>query len=300
MPFFEFIEPPSFRESAILRDILPRDIASMPEVQLREYFRSKGLNNKDTELVITARKTYKYSEVSLSTNRTEIVNSLSHLSRIELTQIIEAEIKLADVTGDYSLLETEFIDIAGKMADGKIEFVEVNSKEFLIHKAKIESIMAEAKVVSKVQRDNIIFEGGEFCVYKNKGEIRYDINGKTFKESLQKVSEITGIDIKSLEEVYLTHETVIIGEYEFKLDGEKTGVVEQNLTPEQKVKLAKEKKINVVNYTIYKSGKYYGKFSVHDAGHSTMTWDKNATLPHLNYTLTAPRFEIDGHIFYKL
>jgi hypothetical protein len=122
MPFFEFIEPPSFREPVIPKDILPRDVASMPEVQLREYFRVKGLSNKDIEVIISTRSSYRYNELSVMTNHSEIVASLSSLSPAELKSIVQAEIKLAKATGDYSGLDAQYIEVAAKMVKGEIQY----------------------------------------------------------------------------------------------------------------------------------------------------------------------------------
>jgi hypothetical protein len=144
MPFFEFFEPPSFREPAIPKDILPRDVASMPEVQLREYFRAKGLSNKDIEVIISTRSSYRYNELSVMTNHSEIVASLSSLSPAELKSIVQAEIKLAKATGDYSGLDAQYIEVAAKMSKGEIKYSESKVVE-----AKPESEIAAQSIQSK-------------------------------------------------------------------------------------------------------------------------------------------------------
>ncbi len=230
MPFFDFFEPPSMREPAVPREAMSRDVviarevANMSKAELREYYLEhkdfyKTKDNdmpmseedirdyyvshqelKELEIQLATRSSYRRSEISLMTNTSEIVSSLSHLSPAELSNIVKSEIAIAKKLNDYSNLDAKYIEVAAQMSKGKIKYIQsepINDFEFrnnperLNLELKIENIelpnnIKEIIITKNGNPEQVVayeFDSEGDLVWIEQGKGYFDIN-KGSKENI--------------------------------------------------------------------------------------------------------------------
>ena len=312
MPFFEFFEPPNMREPALPRDILARDVANMSKAELKEFYqRNKGQRDnipmdeaemreffkesqelRELEIQLSARREYKEVLLSQLTTRSEIIAELSHLSPSELKSIVQNEISIAKKLNDYSNLDAKYLDVAAKMSKGEIKYTRTESvemreqgeyREVITQAEMVESIVLEAKVVTKSEYDRIVAEGGEFVITQDGISIRKDINTGTMQNAENYILEVAELNMDKVDWTITGEEQIIDDRFEVVCETEHGDNNSMKVTD-----------------LIY--GETY-KIAWHDNGHPNEKYDFNSRQSHYNLkytkTINGKRVTIFNHLNYK-